>query len=53
MVRYLLSFDEGAMAFPEAELPDVAETAHATVWKPECPQPAASTSYPNEKPFAW
>jgi hypothetical protein len=31
MPRYLVSFDEGAMTFPEQELPDVAEAAHAVV----------------------
>ncbi len=29
MTRYLISFDEGAMTFPEADLPAVAEAAHA------------------------
>jgi hypothetical protein len=29
MARYLLSFDDGAMTFPEEELPDVARAAHA------------------------
>lgn len=31
MPRYLISFDDGAMTFPEEELPDVAEAAHAVV----------------------
>jgi hypothetical protein len=31
MTRYLISFDDGAMAFPAEELPDVAEAAHAVV----------------------
>jgi hypothetical protein len=31
MTRYLISFDDGAMTFPEADLPDVAETAHKVV----------------------
>jgi hypothetical protein len=31
MSRYLISFDEGAMTFPEEDLPDVAEAAHAVV----------------------
>ena len=31
MPRYLVSFDHGAMTFPEEELPDVAEAAHAVV----------------------
>ena len=31
MTRYLISFDEGAMTFPEEELPAVAEAAHAVV----------------------
>ena len=31
MTRYLISFDDGAMAFPEEELPDVAEAAYAVV----------------------
>ena len=31
MTRYLVSFDDGAMTFPEEELPDVAEAAHAVV----------------------
>jgi hypothetical protein len=31
VARYLISFDEGAMTFPEEELPDVAEAAHAVV----------------------
>src|SRR5215471_19115969 len=29
--RYLISFDEGAMTFPEEELSDVADAAHAVV----------------------
>jgi hypothetical protein len=29
MTRYLISFDDGAMAFPEEELPAVAEAAHS------------------------
>ena len=31
MTRYLISFDHGAMTFPEEELPEVAEAAHAVV----------------------
>jgi len=31
MPRYLISFDEGAMTFPEEDLPDVADAAHAVV----------------------
>jgi hypothetical protein len=31
MARYLISFDDGAMTFPEEELPDVAEAAHTVV----------------------
>jgi hypothetical protein len=31
LARYLISFDDGAMAFPEEELLDVAEAAHAVV----------------------
>ena len=31
LTRYLISFDDGAMTFPEEELPDVAEAAHAVV----------------------
>jgi hypothetical protein len=29
MPRYLISFDDGAMTFPEEDLPAVAEAAHA------------------------
>jgi hypothetical protein len=29
MTRYLISFNDGAMAFPEEDLPNVAEAAHA------------------------
>jgi len=29
MTQYLISFDDGAMSFPEEELPDVAEAAQA------------------------
>jgi hypothetical protein len=29
MARYLISFDDGAMTFPEEDLPDVSEAAHA------------------------
>ena len=29
MARYLISFDDGAMTFPEEDLPDVDEAAHA------------------------
>ena len=31
MTRYLISFDDGAMAFPEEDLPDVAKAAHEVV----------------------
>ncbi|HEX5173436.1 MAG TPA: YciI family protein [Gaiellaceae bacterium] len=31
MPRYLISFDEGAMTFPEEDLPAVAEAAHGVV----------------------
>jgi hypothetical protein len=31
MTRYLISFDDGAMTFPDQELPDVAKAAHAVV----------------------
>ena len=31
MTRYLISSDDGAMTFPEEDLPDVAEAAHAVV----------------------
>jgi hypothetical protein len=31
MPRYLISFDDGAMSFPEADGPAVAEAAHAVV----------------------
>ena len=31
MTRYLISFDDGAMTFPEEELPEVAEATHAVV----------------------
>jgi hypothetical protein len=35
MTRYLISFDDGAMTFPEADLPAVAEAAHAVVREAE------------------
>ena len=31
MTKYLISFDDGAMTFPEEELPDVAKAAHEVV----------------------
>ena len=31
MSRYLISFDDGAMTFPEEDLPEVAEAAHEVV----------------------
>jgi hypothetical protein len=31
MTQYLISFEDGAMDFPEEDLPDVAEDAHAVV----------------------
>ncbi|HEU0058893.1 MAG TPA: YciI family protein [Hyphomicrobiaceae bacterium] len=31
MTRYLISFDDGAMTFPEEAMPDVAEAAHKVV----------------------
>jgi hypothetical protein len=31
VTRYLISFDDGAMTFPEEDLPDVADAAHAVV----------------------
>ncbi len=33
MTRYLISFDDGAMTFPEEELPAVAEAAHQVVYE--------------------
>jgi hypothetical protein len=35
VARYLISFDEGAMSFPEEDLPDVARAAHAVVAEAE------------------
>ena len=35
MPRYLISFDDGAMTFPEEELPAVAEAANAVVREAE------------------
>jgi hypothetical protein len=35
MTRYLISFDDGAMTFPEEDLPDVAKAAHAVVEEAE------------------
>lgn len=31
MTRYLISFDDGAMTFPEEDLPEVAEASHKVV----------------------
>jgi len=31
MTKYFISFDDGAMTFPQEELPDVADAAHAVV----------------------
>jgi hypothetical protein len=31
MTRYLISFDDGTMIFPEEDLPEVADAAHAVV----------------------
>jgi hypothetical protein len=31
MTQYLISFDDGAMTFPEEEMPDVAKAAHGVV----------------------
>jgi hypothetical protein len=31
MTRYLISFDDGRMTFPEEDLPDVAKAAHEVV----------------------
>jgi hypothetical protein len=33
MTRYLISFDDDAMTFPDEELPDVAKAAHAVAQK--------------------
>jgi hypothetical protein len=35
MTKYLISFNDGAMSFPEEELPDVARAAHAVVQEAE------------------
>jgi hypothetical protein len=35
VTQYLISFDDGAMTFPEEELPDVAKAAHAVVQEAE------------------
>ena len=31
MTKYLISFPDGAMTFPDADLPDVADAAHAVI----------------------
>lgn len=31
MTRYLISFDDGSMTFPEEDLPEVADATHAVV----------------------
>jgi hypothetical protein len=31
MTKYMISFGDGAMTFPDEELPDVAEAAHAVI----------------------
>jgi hypothetical protein len=31
MTRYLISFDDGAMTFPEEDFPDVTDAAHAVM----------------------
>jgi hypothetical protein len=33
LTRYLISFDDGAMTFPEEDLPAVAEAAHKVVYE--------------------
>lgn len=33
MTRYLISFDDGAMNFPEEDLPEVGEAAHKVVFE--------------------
>jgi hypothetical protein len=33
VTRYLISFDDGAMTFPEEDLPAVAEAAHRVVYE--------------------
>jgi hypothetical protein len=33
LTRFLISFDDGAMTFPEEDLPDVAEAAHKVVYE--------------------
>jgi alcohol dehydrogenase class IV len=40
MTRYLISFDEGAMTFPEEDLPDVAEAASKRAGAKANPRPA-------------
>jgi hypothetical protein len=35
MTRYLISFDDGAMTFPEEDLPDVAKAVNAVVREAE------------------
>jgi hypothetical protein len=37
MTRYLISLDDGAMSFPEEDLPDVAEAARAVVHEQRTP----------------
>jgi hypothetical protein len=32
LTRYLISFDDGTMIFPEEDLPDVAEASHQVVY---------------------
>jgi hypothetical protein len=35
MTQYLISFDDGAMTFPEEDLPDVTDAAHAVIHEAE------------------
>jgi hypothetical protein len=50
MTQYLISFDDGAMTFPEEELPDVAKAASAVVQEASIPRSATGSSSHSPRP---
>ena len=50
MTRCLISFDDGAMTFPEEDLPDVADAWYRWSRTPRTPTPDVQSKTPDSRP---
>ena len=54
MTRYLISFDDGAMTYPDDDLPTVAEAAHKVTARPRTPASGSSAAgWKVNAPASW